>query len=119
MVNSSYGSRIFFGLRFQRSGGRPYAEAGETTSSQSTLATTQCTGGSGEDHISDPLGANIVFAGPGHDVITVPPSGPVTILPIPESDAIFCGSGFDAVLAHQNDTVAADCELVRIVQTTF
>jgi hypothetical protein len=30
-----------------------------------------------------------------------------------ESDAIFCGSGSDRVLAHQVDFVAADCEIVR------
>jgi Ca2+-binding RTX toxin-like protein len=60
-------------------------------------------GGSGADRIQSAGGAAIT-AGAGNDAIDAADGSGV-------SDTISCGSGFDAVWADPEDTVARDCEL--------
>ena len=69
-------------------------------------------GGGGHDLLLDAVGRDLFSGGPDHDIISVPGYGPDPPELYVESDALFCGPGFDEVKAHPFDSVAADCEIV-------
>lgn len=72
-------------------------------------------GGRGNDTLLDDTGSDLFSGGPGNDRISIPGFGPGPPQLMWEPDRIRCGPGFDRVLAHAVDLVAADCEVVRRV----
>jgi len=74
-------------------------------------------GGGGHDLLLDDVGLDLLSGGPGHDIISVPGFGPGPPELYVESDAIFCGPGFDEVDAHPFDLVASDCEVITRISS--
>jgi Ca2+-binding RTX toxin-like protein len=66
-------------------------------------------GGDGDDLIAGGPGADTISGGAGRDHIYAAGGG---------ADTVRCGSGFDVVRADADDTVADDCESVRITSAS-
>ena len=67
-------------------------------------------GGRGRDAISGGSGLDRIFGGRGADVLDSTDD-----YGTPERDEVYCGRGFDRVIADHSDVVAGDCEEVTRV----
>jgi Ca2+-binding RTX toxin-like protein len=77
----------------------------QSTGGSGPIADWTLGGGDGDDVIAGGLGADTISGGAGRDRIYAADGG---------ADTVRCGSGYDVVRADTDDTVAADCESVRI-----
>jgi Ca2+-binding RTX toxin-like protein len=63
-------------------------------------------GGEGDDNVRAQNGDDVVNGGPGNDTLKAQARG---------ADKVKCGTGTDSVVGDVKDTIADDCEKVRIV----
>ena len=88
-------------------------------------------GGGGNDVVGGGRGADNLVGGDGNDFLLDGPLGDssrdnlsggsgkdvINLANVPAvRDVVACGGGFDRVLADRKDTVARDCEMVKIVR---
>jgi Ca2+-binding RTX toxin-like protein len=75
-------------------------------------------GGRGQDTVSGGPGNDRLFARAHRDPFTDTLNGDEgddrILVRDGQSDVVNCGAGFDRVVADRTDTVAADCEAVRV-----